>query len=309
VTKPHSPSSRFFAGVALVAALLMLSARPAAAKGCNRTCLGDLITQYLDDMVAHDASALPVTSNVRFTENGTVMKLGDGLWRTVSGLGTYRQDILDVRGHTAATQAVLEEGNHPVLFTLRLEERGGRISQIETMAVRRGKSALIFDPAGFQKANERMTYVPPASEIDSRAEAIEVALRYPEGLKVGSFIEAHTPFAPGAYRIENGIHTAGPGCAHLAGRSCENIATQKIIRHPGVHARVAAVDSHLGIVLLYLNFGNTRQYGPGRALVTFEAFKVYGGQIRAINAILRMTAASASSGWGPEHPVKAPPAG
>ncbi|MGB6450231.1 MAG: hypothetical protein WBE92_05725 [Steroidobacteraceae bacterium] len=307
-TMLHSRASKLFAGLALIAALLILSAWPAAAKGCDRGCLRDLVTQYLNDMVAHNASALPVTSNVRFTENGDVMKLGDGLWRTVSRLGTYRQDILDVRGHTAATQAVIEEGNNPVLFALRLEERGGRISQIETMVVRRGKSALIFDPAGFQKANERMEYVPPATEIDSRVEAIEVALKYPEGLKVGSFIAAHSPFALSAYRIENGIHTAGPGCTHRAGRSCENITTQKIIRHPDVHARVAAVDSHLGIVLLYLNFGNTPQYGPGRALVTFEAFKVYGGQIHAVNAILRMTSASASSGWGPEHPVKALPA-
>jgi hypothetical protein len=126
---------------------------------------------------------------------------------------------------------------------------------------------------------------------------------------VGSFIQARTPFAPGAYRIENGIHTAGPGCTHRTGSGCENIATQTIIRHPGVRARVAAVDSHLGIVLMYLNFGNTRQYGPGRALVTFEAFKVYGGQIHAINAVLHMASMSASSGWGPEHPVRAPPAG
>lgn len=301
-------SVKLLAGLTLVAALLMLSVRPAAAKGCDRACLGDLVTQYLNDMVAHNIGALPVTSNVRFTENGRVMKLGDGLWRTASGLGAFRQDILDVRRRTAATQAVLEERNHPVLFTLRLEERGGRISQIETMVVRRGKSALIFDPAGFEKGNERMAYVPPVFEIDSRAEALEVALKYPQGLKVGSFLEARTPFAPGAYRIENGIHTAGSGCTHRAGSDCTNIATQKIIRHPGIHARVAAVDSHLGIVLLYLNFGNTRQYGPGRALVTFEAFKVYGGQIHAINAILRMTSASASSGWGPEQPVKALPA-
>ncbi len=73
-------------------------------------------------------------------------------------------------------------------------------------------------------------------------------------------------------------------------------------------ARVAAVDAQLGIVLLYLDFGNTKQYGPGRALVTFEAFKIYGGQIHAVNAVLRMASASAASGWGPELPVKVPPA-
>jgi hypothetical protein len=302
----RSRTHKLFGGLALVAGLLMLSARPAAAKECDRACLSDLVTQYLKDMVAHNPGALPVESNVRFTENGDVMKLGDGLWRTASGLGAYRQDILDVAGHTAATQTiVLEGGDKPVLFALRLKERDGKISEIETMVVPNDKSALIFDPAGYQKGNEQMAFVPPVSEINGRAEAIKIAMKYPEGLKVGSFVQVDTPFAADAYRIENGIHTAGPGCARAG---CENIKTQKIIQHPGIRARVAAVDGHLGIVLLYLNFGNTKQYGPGRALVTFEGFKIYGGQIHAVNAVLRMTSVSASSGWGPERPVKVPPA-
>lgn len=306
MTLLQSRTHNFLAGIAIVAALLMLSARPAVAKDCDRACLGDLVTQYLKDMVAHNSAALPTASNVRFTENADVMKLGDGLWRTASGLGTYRQDILDVAEHTAATQAVvLEDGGKPVLFALRLKEHNGKISQIETMVVRNDKSALIFDPAGYQKGNEQMAFVPQASEIDPRAEAIKIAMKYPQGLKVGSFVQVDTPFASDAYRIENGIHTAGAGCARAG---CENIKTQKIIQHPGIRARIAAVDAQLGIVLLYLDFGNTKQYGPGRALVTFEAFKIYGGQIHAVNAVLRMASASAGSGWGPELPVKVPPA-
>jgi hypothetical protein len=297
----------FFVGLAFVAVLVVLSTRPAAADGCDRACLGDLVTQYLNDMVSRNPGALPVTSNIRFTENGDVLKLGDGLWRTASGVGRYRQDILDVQEHTAATQAVvLEDGDKPVLFALRLKERGGKISEVETMVVRQDKSSLIFDPAGFQKGNEQMTFVPSASEANSRSEAIKIAMKYPQGLEIGSFVQADTPFAPGAYRIENGIHTAGTGCSRAG---CENIKTQKIIRHPGIRARIAAVDTHLGIVLLYLDFGNTQQYGPGRALVTFEAFKIYGGQIRAANAILRMTSVSAGSGWGSERPVTVPRGG
>lgn len=295
-----------FAAVAFVGVLLACWARPAAAKSCDRACLSGLVTQYLQDMVAHNPSALPVTSNVRFTENGKVLKLGEGFWRTASGLGPYRQDILDVKGHTAATQAVvLGDENKPVLFALRLKERGGKISQIETMVVPHDKDALIFDPGGYQQGNQQMADVPPASEIDSRAESIKIALKYPEGLKIGSFVEANTPFAPDAYRIENGIHTAGPGCKL---RGCENIKAQNIIKHPNVRARFAAYDRRLGIVLLYLDFGQTERYGQGRKLVTFEAFKIYGGQIHAVNAVLRITSVNATSGWGPEHAVKTPAA-
>ncbi len=304
MTLMRSCTQNLFAGIAIVAGLLMLSERPASAKDCDRACLGDLVTQYLKDMAAHNPAALPVAPNVRFTENGGVMKLGDGLWRTASGLGTYRQDILDVAGHTAATQAVvLEDGDKPVLFALRLKEHGGKISQIETMVVPHDKSSLLFDAAGYEKGNEQMAFVPPASQIDSRDEAIKIAMKYPQGLEIGSFVQVDAPFASDAYRIENGIHTAGASCTRAG---CENIKTQKIIVHPGIRARVAAVDAQLGIVLLYLNFGNTQQYGPGMALVTFEAFKIYGGQIHAVNAVLRMASASAPSGWGPERPVKVP---
>jgi hypothetical protein len=295
MTSFRSRISRLSAPLALVSCVLMFSARPAAAKACDRSCLGDLVTQYLKAMVAHNPGALPVTANVRFTENGQVMKLGEGIWRNASGLGTYRQDILDVPGHTAATQTVIEAAGKPVLFAVRLKEDGGKISQIETMVVPHDKDALIFDPAGYQQGNAQMAVVPPAAQIDSRAEAIRIAMKYPQGLKIGSFVQADTPFAPDGYRIENGIHTAGPGCKM---KGCENIKAQDIITHPEVRARFAAYDRNLGIVLLYLDFGQTSRYGKGRKLVTFEAFKIYGGQIHAVNAILRITSVGATSGWG-----------
>jgi hypothetical protein len=297
-------ASKLAVGFVILTALATF-AQPAVAKTCDRACLGGLITRYLNDMVAHNPSALPVTAHVRFTENGSVMKLGQGLWQTASGLGTYRQDILDVRGHTAATQTVVEEAGKPVLFGVRLKENDGEISQIETIVVQNDKSAVLLNDSGFQKGNEQMAFVPPASQLNSREQAIKIAMYYPEGLKVGSFVQVNAPFAPDGYRIENGMHTAGQGCARAG---CENIKTQKIIEHPNITARVASVDEHLGIVLLYLDFGNTKQYGPGKALVMFEAFKIYGGQIHAVNAIMRMASSSSGSGWGGDRPVKLPPA-
>ncbi|HEY6456297.1 MAG TPA: hypothetical protein VIY90_13575 [Steroidobacteraceae bacterium] len=281
--------------LALNAAWLSPAAHATAPTDCTRACLGNLVAQYMKGMIAHDAGSLPVTPHARFTQNGEVMKLGAGLWLTASGIGPYEQEILDVPGHTAAAQAiVLEAGNKPVLFAVRLKERGGRINEIETMVVRSDKDSVLFDPAGFDQGNAQMAYVPPSSDINSRAAAIRIAMKYPEGLRVGSFVQVDAPFATDAYRIENGVHTAGAGCTRAG---CEHIKTQTIIPHPDVRARVAAVDDRLGIVLLYLDFGNTKTYGAGRALVTFEAFKVYGGQIHAVNAILHMASATAGSGW------------
>ena len=67
----------------------------------------------------------------------------------------------------------------------------------------------------------------------------------------------------------------------------------------------AAVDEEMGIVLMYLDFGDTNSYGPGNALTTFEAFKVYGGQLHAVEAFIKIMPANTPSGWG-NYEVKKP---
>jgi len=118
----------------------------------------------------------------------------------------------------------------------------------------------------------------------SREDLIKVALTYPEGLRIGSFPDA-TPFAKDAYRVENGMFIAGEGCPRA---TCPGMYTQRVILHPGIVASVAAVDEELGLVLLWMNFGYTNSYGANNALVTFEAFKIWGGEIQAINAFFRI---------------------
>jgi hypothetical protein len=289
-----SRSFQLAASLVILAGLVVLT-QPAAAKTCDRDCLRGFITQYLNTMVAHNPGALPVAANVRFTENSRVMELGDGLWQTVSDLGTYRQDVLDVRQHTAASQVVVEDSGKPVLLVLRLKVNKGKISEIETMLTRSREEGAVFNLDGLRKADKATAFVPARPQLNSREEAVKIALYYPAGLKVGSFVQVDAPFAPGAYRIENGAHTAGPGCAR---GGCENIKTQTIIKHPGITSRIVAVDEPLGLVLLRMDFGSIpKVYGPGNALVVWEVFKIYGGQIHAINAFMRMMPADAGSGW------------
>ena len=139
-----------------------------------------------------------------------------------------------------------------------------------------------------------MSSVPGKSQLMPRDAAIKVAQFYPAGLKIGSFITVDAPFAADAYRVENGARTAGAGCARAG---CENPKTQKIMEHPGITTRVVAVDEDLGIVLLRMNFGETGSYGAGNALIVWEAFKVYGGQIHGVEAFMKIMPASLGSGW------------
>jgi hypothetical protein len=277
----------------IILAAVMPMAR-AANTDCDRECLRGMITRYLNAMVAHNPGALPVAANVRFTEDTKQMTLGDGLWKTATGLRKYRQDILDVRQGVAASQVVAEESGKPVMLMLRLKIADKKIAEVETQTTRSRAEGAIFNIDALQTAGKTMNVVPEKSQLDSREDAIKIAEFYPAGLKVGSFVQVNAPFASDAYRIENGAVTAGPGCSRAG---CENIKTQNIMKHPAITTRVAAVDEQLGIVLLRMNFGDTGSYGPGNALIVWEAFKVFGGQIHAVEAFMRVMPATAGSGW------------
>jgi len=264
------------------------------AADCDRECLRSVITQYLNAMVAHNPATLPVSDKMRFTENTETMKLGEGLWKNASGIGTYRQDILDVRQGVAASQVIVEESGTPVMLMLRLKVADKKITEVETQVTRTQKEGALFNIGNIKTVSKAMNLTPERSQLNSRADAIKIAEFYPAGLKIGSFVEVNAPFAADAYRIENGAISAGPGCSRAG---CENIKAQTIMKHPAITSRVAAVDEELGIVLLRMNFGDTGSYGAGNALIVWEAFKVYGGQIHGVEAFMRVMPASAGSGW------------
>src|SRR5262245_28234232 len=201
----------------------------------------------------------------------------------------------------AASHVIVEENSHPAILGLRLKIADRKISEIETMVTRNRTEGAIFSSAALQMPRAGMNVVPDASQRMSRAELIRIAEFYPTGLKVGGNFDAvQAPFAPEAYRLENGSLMAGPGAR--AGN--ENIRTGRVTPHPDVTYRVAVVDEELGIVLMRLDFGDTNSYGPGNALTCFEAFKVYGGQLHAVEAFIRIMPANTPSGWNYE--VKKP---
>ena len=275
---------------------------PAASNACDRDCLRGFITQYLEAMVAHNPKALPVATTARFTEDTKTLLLGEGLWKGASKIRPYRQDFLDLREGVAASHVVVEENGTPVMFTLRLKIADRTITEIETMVTRSQAEGALFDIEKLTTPHAAMNVVPDASQRMSRAELIRIAEIYPARLKVGGNFDAvNAPFAPGAYRIENGVTTAGAG-ARAGG---ENIRTGRVMPHPDVTYRLAAVDEEMGIVLFRLDFGNTNSYGPGNALTTFEAFKIYGGQIHAVEAFIDIMPENTPSGW-PSYEVKKP---
>jgi hypothetical protein len=286
--------------VAVCTALVLagLSAAPASAQKCDRACLGGMISTYVDALVAHDPSKLPVAPDVRYTEDSAELKLGDGIWKTVTGKDTFRQDYLDTTKQIAAAHIVLLEGTNRALYSVVLYVRDRKITGIETLVQRIAPDSRL-QPTELGKPIRGFNDPVPAGKKQSRESMIKTALTYPEGLRIGSFRDA-TPFAPETYRVENGAILAGEGCSR---QPC-GMYTQRVMLHPGIIASVAAVDEDNGVVLLWMNFGYTDSYGPGQALVTFVAFKVWGGEIHSVNAFFRTMPLATPRFWPSSDPVR-----
>lgn len=304
-----------------VLSLLILCSGVASAANCDRACLKDMMTTYLNALVAQDPAKAPLASNVRFTEDSKDLKVGEGFWKTATKLGNYRQDFIDVKEQVVASHVIIEESGKPAMFTARLKVANGKITEIETLVAHGnermggGAANLVVRPG--------MAVEPPANLKNKREDLIRIADYYPRGLTVGGFDKVDAPFAKDAFRIENGMVMAGEGCGRgtpsggpgqakstAAGKGavsakspqdvagCRDIKTQRIIGHPDLTKSVVAVDEQQGIALLWMNFGDTGTYGAGNALVVYEAFKVFDGQIHAVQAFMKVLPKDTQRGWG-----------
>ena len=281
---------RTIAGLVLATSMLgsTASAQRASA-ACDRECLRGKVTQLLYALVKHDVKDLPVADTLRVTEDAVETPLAKvGLVRTVTKLRGFRQDIIDERAGVAGADVIVEEAGAPVMLVVRLTVVADKITEIELVATRSRAEGLIFNIDGLSAPSAGMNYVPRPDQLPTREDAIKAALKYPEGLAAAkTFAAVNAPFAPDAYRYENGQVMAGPDCKFAPG--CQNISTQSLAifqRLGDVQTRVVAVDERMGIVWLRMAWG-ARERG-GDQLTVWETFKVYDGQIHAVEAFMRI---------------------
>ena len=268
--------------------LIGAQAAPAAA-ACDRECLRSHVTQILWAFVKHDVSRLPVASTVRITEDAVEKPLKEvALVRSVTALRGFRQDFIDERAGVAGAHVVVEESGAPILLVVRIRVVNNQLTEIELVPTRSRSDGLIFNLDGLRAPSAMMNYAPRPGQLASREQALQIALKYPEGFaRAETFAAVNAPFTPEAYRYENGQIMAGPDCRFAPG--CENIATQPLTIFKRLGApltRVVLVDERMGIVWLRLAWG-VRQEG-GEQLTAFEAFKVFDGQMHAVEAFIRI---------------------
>src|SRR5262245_22741100 len=178
--------------IALSALAGLLASAGAAAQAparvpakCDRACLEGLVDRYLDAVIAHDPARLPLSADVKYTENEQLLPVGDGFWHTATARGNYAHYFADPVAGQAAWMGTMREGAVLLLMSLRLRVELGRITEIETGYFRPGgggpNDIAAMDARG--KPEPLWLEPVPAAQRATRAELIEVANAYFEGVQ------------------------------------------------------------------------------------------------------------------------------
>ncbi len=312
--------------VGFAAALALATASAGAAEQpCGRECLAAVMTSYLQALVSHDPGKMSVTRNVKYTENGVRLNLGDGLWQTASAMPTYRLDVIDEEADQVGLLGRISENGNNNWFAVRLKvEHDHKISQIETL-INRSISAgpAAGPPGGANKGNTDphplMAEVTPTDKRLARAQLAKIGNSYFTGMadeKSG----ANVPFSPLCQRRENGTVTANNTDAAKGSMQWMDCKSQfdtgfSVIVTNIRERRFAIVDRTKSLAFgwgyfdhdgTHAKFSRTLDHQQVDVSPTFrqpitfyiaEVFKIDDGKIRQIEAVLTTVPFRMESGW------------
>ncbi|MGB9067713.1 MAG: hypothetical protein WCC21_04010 [Candidatus Acidiferrales bacterium] len=298
--------------------LLALSARGTgtaeADVNCDRVCLNSMMDQYLAAMVAHDPSKLPLAKNLKFTEDGVRLELGDGLWATASSIGNYKLYFDEPETGAAGVYTVVQENGAGVFLYVRLKVVGRKITEIETLVARK-QTTSILNTDNLTQVRPIFLETIPLVDQPSRAEMVSMVGKYFDGIEQGN--GDIVPFDKDCVRIENGIQTCpGSPTSPLGALSCGAQLSTKIFTYIQSVSprRFPVVDRERGLVLAAVRFNHpaTQQTVDvaGRGKMTMgkysqwpnstqiaELFKIQDRKIKEITAVIVAQPYKMPTGW------------
>ena len=311
--------------VGFAAALALFAAGAGAAPpGCDRECLSGALNSYLQALISHDPTRMATRRNIKYTENGVRLNLGDGLWQTASAMPTYRLDVIDDEAQQVGLLGRISENGNNNWFAVRLKvEPDHSVSEIETLINRSIGAGPGAGPPGAAQGNAEphplMAELIPADKRLSRADLARIGNSYFTGMadeKSGT----NVPFSPQCQRRENGTVTANNTTAPQGSMQWLDCKSQfdtgfSVIVTNIRERRFAIVDRTKGLAFgwgyfdhdgTHAKFSRTLDHKEADVAATFrqpitfyiaEVFKVTDGQIRQIEAVLTTVPFRMESGW------------
>jgi hypothetical protein len=307
-----------FALAAAGVLLLPLSVPPArtaaAGSDCDRVCLSGITDQYLAAMVVHDPSKLPLAKNLKFTEDGVPLELGDGLWATASSIGNYKLYFDEPEAGEAGVYTVVQENGAGVFLYVRLKVVDRKITEIETLVARK-QTTSILNTDNLTEVRPIFLETIPAADRPSRAEMVAMVGKYFDGIEQGN--GDIVPFDKDCVRIENGIQTCpGSPTSPLGALSCAAQLSTKIFTYIQSVSprRFPIVDRERGLVLAAVRFNHpatqqtvdVRGHGPmtmgkysqwPNSTQIAELFKIQDRKIKEITAVIVAQPYKMPTGW------------
>ena len=273
----------------------------------------DLITfmdRYLGLLVKNDPAGLPVVKDVKITENGYPIQLGNGLFQTAEKI-TYKQYMADPSVGQVMVFGVVKESVLLANFMVRLKVVKNKITEIETIVARKDEASFA-SPEDLKEPRPVYAEVVPESKRSSRDELIKIADSYFEGIEKNT--GEKVPFHKDCNRFENGTQTTNnPG---TIATGCKEQFDNKVYSYitDVRNRRFLMADEEKGLVFGIVTFDMpgkkenfkyfptpfdelpTRFYKP-RSLLLAEMFKIVDGQILSIEAVMVNVPFGATSGW------------
>ena len=312
----------FLAAFASIPARAQSSAPPADYDAnfnydCDRACLNGFADQTLAAFVAHDASRLPLARQVKYTENGQALQLGDGLWDTATAVGNYKVYADDPQAGQVMFMGTMQENGAPVILNLRLKVELKRITEIEVVVARK-EAGSIARPENLVAPNPLFAEDVPPAQRRSRQNMIAIANSYFSAIEKGH--ASYVPFDKDCNRIESGVQTTnnpnpnqGTSNSVLALGCADQIRTGQFQADSLIRdRRFLVVDEERGLVLVSTFFdhdatlrsykltdGRTVQQtrtGPWTWEIA-ELFKIQDGKIMRVEAIVNTGIYGMKSGW------------
>jgi len=294
----------------------------APAAGCDYACLTGFVDQYLNALAAHDPGRLPVTVQVKFTENTIPLKLGDALWGTISGMGTYKIYFADPQAGQVGAEVTIRENGTPAILVVRLRIVGRKIAEVETVVRRGAEPAENLEKLGQPNPVWLQPLAPP--ERTPRAEMLKDANLYFEGIVhlSGDMV----PFDEKCNRILDGTQDTnnpsynegwGHGSFNPAGMGCRENMNTKIWGYIKVvdPRRFMVVVEKMGVVFGFFMFNHPGTVlsaevpGIGKidmppsakrpfSVEVAEFFKIQNGKIRQVEGVQLALPYKSPTGWG-----------
>ena len=254
-----------------------------------RKMLLELTDKYVDTLLSHDSTRLQYTSDVKYTENGKALKIGDGIWKTANKI-LLKRTFTDTRTFSTHTEAIIEENDSQAIYAGRLKFECGRISEIENIIARPGD--FFFNPQGVLDTKDQdWETILPVDQRISRLALIAAANDYFD--MFAHEPEVCSPFHEMCDRWENGtITTVRNDSFPLSEGKREHDGSPKGLPIYNHRPRRFLVDVETGCVAAYMHFANS--------LPDVHMFKLISGKIVLIHATVGPR--SDTMGW-PEEKI------